>query len=373
MKVGIAITAPTTIDSANTNGLPNPPSPDGTGSFTRVNLAKYPDISVGMTFIYDNITFTVAQAVPQENHFYDDLGLVTFYPRYNGTIPSGTNLTFIPSQPFALGTTWTIEWWSKATSATVYHGAGLYTVMSAGAGTNLIDIYYQDGFLHAGNSVEICAEPPAGEWTHVAMVTTGGATQVYYNGIAQTVNSYNYNLTDTNHVLYIGCRGYNLFQNFVGKLADIRITNTAVYTTDFVPDQPITSIAGHTKLLYTPTVDTIYGVDTGDYSLPMKNKSVVYNSDYPNPPIIPSNAINATVRGDLGLYQILYTNVGGIPESITVKDSPTLGSINIVDSDLFYMAPCNTSGKDESDNFSLYFTGAGFTYIVSVSVTVNPY
>jgi len=281
MKVGTAITAPTTIDSGNSGGLPNPPSPDGTGSFTRVNLAKYPDISVGMTFVYDNITFTVAQVVPQSNHFYDDLGLVTFYPRYNGTIPSGTSLTFVPSQPFALGTTWTIEWWSKATSATVYHGAGLYTVMSAGAGNNLIDIYYQDGFLHAGNSVEICAEPPAGEWTHVAMVTTGGSTQVYYNGIAQTVNSVNYNLTDTNHLLYIGCRGSNLFQNFVGKLTNIRITNTAVYTTNFIPDQLPTVISGHTKLLYTPTVDTIYGVDTGDYSLPIINKSVTYSSDYP--------------------------------------------------------------------------------------------
>jgi hypothetical protein len=280
MKVGIAITAPTTADSGNSGGLPNPPSPDGTGTFTRVNLVKYPDISAGMTFVYDNITFTVAQAVPQENHFYDDLGLVTFYPRYNGTIPSGTNLTFVPSQPFALGTTWTIEWWSKATSATVYHGAGLYTVMSAGAGTNLIDIYYQDGFLHAGNYVEICAEPPAGEWTHVAMVTTGGSTQVYYNGIAQTVNSVNYNLTDSNHLLYIGCRGSNLFQNFVGKLTNIRITNTSVYTTNFVPDQLPTVIAGHTKLLYTPTVDTIYGVDTGDYSLPILNKSVTYSSDY---------------------------------------------------------------------------------------------
>jgi hypothetical protein len=39
-------------------------------------------------------------------------------------------------------------------------------------------------------------------------------------------------------------------------------------------------ISGHTKLLYTPTVDTIYGVDTGDYSLPILNKSVTYSSDY---------------------------------------------------------------------------------------------
>jgi hypothetical protein len=180
--------------------------------------------------------------------------------------------------PWALGTTWTIEWWSNATTATVLNGAGLWTVMSAGVGNNLIDIYYQNNLMYAGNDVSICTEPPAGVWTHVAMVTSSGSTKVYYNGIAQSVNAVNYNLTNSSAALYIGCRGNNLFQNFIGKLTNIRITDTEVYTTNFVPDQLPTVIADHTKLLYTPTVDTMYSLAAG--GLAIATKQISYSSDY---------------------------------------------------------------------------------------------
>jgi hypothetical protein len=180
--------------------------------------------------------------------------------------------------PWALGTTWTIEWWSNATTATVLNGAGLWTVMSAGVGNNLIDIYYQNNLMYAGNGVSICTEPPAGVWIHVAMVTSSGSTKVYYNGIAQSVNAVNYNLTNSSAALYIGCRGNNLFQNFIGKLTNIRITDTEVYTTNFVPDQLPTVIADHTKLLYTPTVDTMYSLAAG--GLAIATKQISYSSDY---------------------------------------------------------------------------------------------
>jgi len=207
------------------------------------------------------------------------------YPAANSTRGSadfGTN-SFIQvgtagSTPWALGTTWTIEWWQKATNATTV--SGLYSVMGQHDGTSGIDIYYQNGYLHAGGMREICAEPPAGLWTHVAMVTSNGSTKVYYNGIAQSVNAINYNLQDSTLALYIGCRGNNLFQNFIGKLTNIRITDTEVYTTDFVPDQLPTVIADHTKLLYTPTVDTMYRLAAG--GLPIATRQVAYTAEYPH-------------------------------------------------------------------------------------------
>jgi hypothetical protein len=132
--------------------------------------------------------------------------------------------------------------------------------------------------MYAGNGVSICTEPPAGVWTHVAMVTSSGSTKVYYNGIAQSVNAVNYNLTNSSAALYIGCRGNNLFQNFIGKLTNIRITDTEVYTTNFFPDQLPTVIADHTKLLYTPTVDTMYSLAAG--GLAIATKQISYSSDY---------------------------------------------------------------------------------------------
>jgi hypothetical protein len=278
-RVSAGITALTTADSGNSGGLPNPPSPDGTGTYTRVNLVKYPSIVPGMTFIYDGITFTVAQVVPQENHFYDDLGLVTFYPRYNGTIPSGTTLTFYATRPWNLGTTWTIEWWQKSAAATAGNG-NLYAVMGQAPDGGRIDIYYQSGNLVVQNGQTLCAEPPVGVWVHVAIVNNAGVGTVYYNGVAQsaTGNFGNYGQTQD---LYIGKRGNNPFQFFNGKLTNIRILDSAFYGSNFVPDQLPAVVAGHTKLLLRPTVDTIYGVDEGNLGLAVSSSGATYSTDYP--------------------------------------------------------------------------------------------
>jgi hypothetical protein len=181
------------------------------------------------------------------------------------------------STPWALGTTWTIEWWQKATNATTV--SGLYSVMGQRDGTSVIDIYYQSGNLHAGNSRAICAEPPVGQWVHVAMVTSNGSVKVYYDGVAQSVNAMNYNLQDSALALYIGCRGNNLFQNFIGKLTNIRITDTEVYAGNFTPDVLPAVIVDHTKLLYTPTVDTMYKLAAG--GLPIATRQIAYSTEYP--------------------------------------------------------------------------------------------
>lgn len=255
------------------------------------------------------------------------------YPSANTTpgsaVFNGTSYMIVGtpgSTPWNLGTTWTVEWWSKATTATVYHGAGLWTVMSAGVGNNLFDIYYQDNLLHAGNGVEICTEPPAGVWTHVAMVNSNGSLKVYYNGIAQTVNAYNYNLTNSSAALYIGTRGPNLFQNFVGKLASIRITDTEVYTGDFVPTQtPVESLddRAHDKLLYIPTVDTIYGVDTGSLALPLRSSGIKYSSDYP--PVIHRYTARQWLNGySGGANSNVFVLLADYPDIVSVPSGATM-------------------------------------------------
>jgi hypothetical protein len=186
-------------------------------------------------------------------------------------VPGGSNTQ--------LGTTWTIEWWQKSTAATAGNGQ-LYTVMSQAPGGGRIDIYYQSGSLVVQNGQTLCAEPPVGLWVHVAIVNNAGSGIVYYNGIAQSAsgNFGNYGQTQD---LYIGKRGDNPFQFFNGKLTNIRITDTAVYTGSFNPTALPALISGHTKLLLTPTADTIYGVDSGDLALDLSSSGVRYSSDYP--------------------------------------------------------------------------------------------
>jgi hypothetical protein len=143
-----------------------------------------------------------------------------------------------------------------------------------------IDIYYQNGNLVVQNGQTLCAEPPVGVWVHVAIVNNAGSGTVYYNGVAQsaTGNFGNYGQTQD---LYIGKRGNNAFQYFNGKLTNIRILNSAYYGSNFVPELITTAVAGHTKLLLTPTVDTIYGFDEGNLGLAIASSGATYSSEYP--------------------------------------------------------------------------------------------
>jgi hypothetical protein len=180
---------------------------------------------------------------------------------------------------FQLGTTWTIEWWQKSADVTVGNGS-IYAVMGQAPDGGRIDIYYQDGNLKVQNGQTLCAEPAVEEWVHVALVNNAGAGTVYYNGVAQGAsgNFGNYGQTQD---LYIGKRGNNAFQYFNGKLTNIRITDTAVYTENFVPVQLPSVVAGHTKLLLRPTVDTIYGIDEGNLGLAVSSSGATYSTEYP--------------------------------------------------------------------------------------------
>ena len=280
------------------------------------------------------------------------------------------------STPWALGTTWTIEWWQKSTNATTV--SGLYTIMGQQDGDSVIDIYCQNGNLYAGNGRAICGEPPVGQWVHVAMVTSNGSVKVYYNGVAQTVNAMNYNLQNSALALYIGCRGNNLFQNFIGKLTNIRITDTEVYAGNFTPDVLPAVIADHTKLLYTPTVDTMYKLAAG--GLAIGTKQIAFNSDYPQ--VVSGGIITAIVSGNAGLYTINYTMVpDNTVSSIVVKDnSQQGGAISAVGTTIYYTSPCYRDGYNEItklyegsevDNMSLYFIGNFGKTIVPVSITIT--
>jgi len=92
--------------------------------------------------------------------------------------------------------------------------------------------------------------------------------------------------------------------------------------------------------------------------------------------------ITATVAGDSGLHSIPYTNTGGVVTAISVNTSPTLGTIQIVQTSLVYLSPKYLGDLDpkfgipshtgtELDTFSLNFTGPGGTITVLVVITIT--
>jgi hypothetical protein len=77
-------------------------------------------------------------------------------------------------------------------------------------------------------------------WTHAAIVNNGGgsAQKVYYNGVeqAKVTGSYTSNgKTNTSDDIYIGRLAPNYSSHFDGKMAMVRISNTAKYLTAFTP------------------------------------------------------------------------------------------------------------------------------------------
>jgi hypothetical protein len=184
---------------------------------------------------------------------------------------------------FALGTSYTIEFWSKA--ATSSTAGQIFTVMSQKDNSSSIDIFYQSGNLVIRNGVVVTAEPTPGVWTHVAIVSNNTTLSVYYNGLSQSVSGSGGNLSDNKYPLSIGCRGpYNNFQYFNGSLYGIRINNGVVYSTDFNPYEvslPPTNIPDTVLLINEYSVSNENFIDSS-YNKTLVNKGATHSTDVPN-------------------------------------------------------------------------------------------
>jgi hypothetical protein len=170
-----------------------------------------------------------------------------------------------------LGSTSTIEFWSKTVST-----SSIRTVASQGPSTG-IDIGFFNGHILYRNQEIQYSEPTTSTWAHVAFVSTGtGLTNLYYNGVYQT-NFSGGALNDGSTDLAIGRRGpTNSFQYYKGKLAMLRISNTAKYSTTFAPSYSY-GVEADTQLLLgnDPLTDstTVHPID---------NQGVVASTDFPS-------------------------------------------------------------------------------------------
>ena len=159
---------------------------------------------------------------------------------------------------WAMGTTWTIEWWANLAETSTWKT--VVTQITASSDNNshhYLDVRYSPGSPGAiyingqfgGGNYSV----QAGNWHHAAVVSNNGQLAVYVNG--QSIWTYSDSggttaLTDTTDTLTIGHMNNPGFPSyFNGQLTGLRIANTAIYTSSFSPpSQPLTNING-TKLL----------------------------------------------------------------------------------------------------------------------------
>jgi len=175
-----------------------------------------------------------------------------------------------------LGTTYTIEFWSKGGNAS---SGIIRTVASQGPG-NGIDVGYISTHLLFRYSEPQYPEPTPGVWTHVAFVSDGEYVNLYYNGVYQTNFNPNGGLIDGGSDLYIGKRGSSVNgQGFYGKLAMLHIYNAVKYTENFNPSVSYGSQDGSMLLLSSgdPLTD-IAGYELNGVNTSANNLDTLYFS-----------------------------------------------------------------------------------------------
>jgi hypothetical protein len=153
-----------------------------------------------------------------------------------------------------LGDNWTIEWWQKIPVG----ASGFLSVLCQDA--NVPTYSGIDVFVNAGN---ICmfngnlqfseAAATRDEWNHIAIQKNSatGIISAYINGVSQSVSGSHPGTIAPSSPLnvVIGSRtadgGANFYdQYFNGQLANIRISNTARYSTTFTPPTTVVTDAG---------------------------------------------------------------------------------------------------------------------------------
>jgi hypothetical protein len=268
----------------------------------------------------------------------------------------GDYLSTPASADWALGTTYTIEWWSRATTATIDAGPGLWTVMCQNTSGG-IDIYYQDAKLKINNGVVLADEPPVGQWTHVALVSDGEELKLYYNGVNQYTGGA-WNLGNTTDPLVIGKRGQLPYQYFPGQLAMIRISGAAMYSTNFTSTTTYTVEESGT-ILFLDTATPL--MDNSGNNHAITNTGVTQSERFP---------LTYTVRQWLGSYDpggsngYLNVRIADYPDagSIPVGAKTAIGTVTSNGPNDYIGTPSRILGIEPSQQIS---SGDYFTFVWS--------
>ena len=237
---------------------------------------------------------------------------------------------------------WTIELWMNLSTLTGTQG--LISTFKYGA--NGWHLRYTSNTIRMRNTTggtdfdAYTSYTGINEWHHVAAVRSGNTVTVYVDGVAGT----------TGDATGVDCAGQDagvaigrLYSdatsfNYTGSMAEIRVSNTARYTTDFTPPTERYTSDSNTKLLIhgdeskSPFADDdniiVYSFDgTGDYlSVADSSDWAFGTSDF---------TFEAWMKFDgMGAWYYLFTQWA---------DS----------SNLMYMA------KENTDKFSIYFEDSG--------------
>jgi hypothetical protein len=158
---------------------------------------------------------------------------------------SGDYLATSSTQIIPSSTTYTVEAWVYLTGDYSDYREIVTQGSSGNANRWLMFVNITDGILKiqtGSTSLTTSFTVPKNTWTHLAFVNNSGSYTIYANGTS--VGSGTNTVTPQNTYVTVGAfqSGAEYFQ---GYISNVRITNTAVYTSAFTPSTtPLTAISG---------------------------------------------------------------------------------------------------------------------------------
>lgn len=160
---------------------------------------------------------------------------------------SGDYITTPSNSTFAWGTgDFTIECWLYNNVALASGGTNIVGTMSSGGGILYGNTTYGIAWnaFGVGNVLTYSTQLPLNSWNHVAYSRQSGTGRLFVNGalVASGSDSNNYTATTFN-------AGGTSTQYYTGYISNLRVVNSAVYTSAFTPPTaPVTAIT-NTSLL----------------------------------------------------------------------------------------------------------------------------
>jgi hypothetical protein len=262
----------------------SPVSGGGGGTFTGGTVSGATTFSSGVTL---SSTLTAGASVGTSGQALVSTGTGVQWgalsPGYNysSQFVGAQSLNPPSSTAWQLVGNFTIECWLYRTgtgdqSVIVQNSGANYFALNVNAGTGF-NIYLNGG-SPAFSPTDIV--PLTNRWNHIALVRNGSTVSVYLNGVASATTSTNSSTIGYNLPFYIGCYGTQATGGTVGFISNLRVTSTAVYTSNFTPPtSPLSAISG-TSLL---TCNAITPSDSSTNNFQITNNGGVTTSAVQSP------------------------------------------------------------------------------------------
>lgn len=265
------------------------------------------------------------------NGFYLPFTSTSSYAQqYNG---SSQYIGLPASSAFSFGTgNMTAEGWFYITQASSYqslidfwpNSSGSYIVgqwQLATDNTNKLSFYVATTSSSGGNIGVIASKAyTVNAWNHVAVVRNGTTVTLYLNGESVATVSVGSNVIGYSSTTGSIARQTTGSSYMSGYVSNVRITNTAVYTANFIPSTaPLTAISG-TQLL---TLQNATIIDNSTNALTLTNNGGAIGQTYP------FSILNNTVKDQGPAGNNWATNNIGLLAGSTLDimtDVPTLTS-----------------------------------------------